>query len=124
MKSLTYKQAKSYNRKLKNRFYKDEITWEEYREAWIDIILLVRKHLKTDAGLPAKLKAWFHLRNPNGLAAQMSDDMKYGYYKNAYAEYHYDELSRLAGMGRPSAFSVRFHVEELRSELKKIKEVA
>ena len=122
MGNITYKQAKSHNRKLKNRFYKDELTWEEYREAEISIADLVKDHLKTDANLPAQLKAYFHVRNPNGLGAQMSDHMKYSYYGNAYAKYHYDSLLRLCTRISPSASKVWFHISELRSELKKIKE--
>ena len=124
MNNITYKQAMSHNRKLKNRFYKDELTWEEYKEAQINIADLVRHHLKTDENLPARFKAYFHVQNPNGFGAQMPDDMKYGYNKNVYAKYHYDCLLRMSATRRPSASTVRFHISELKSELKNMKEVA
>lgn len=100
MTTLTYKEAKSFNRKLKNRFYKDELTWEEFRDAEINMADLIKDHLKTDAGLPANLKAYFHVRNPNGLGALLSDDEKFGY-ANFNARYHYKELQRLMLLKRP-----------------------
>lgn len=123
MSNITYKQAMSHNRKLKNKFYKDELTVEEYIEAKIHITDLVGNDLKTDENLPARFKAYFHVRNPNGLGAQMSDDMKYGF-SNVYAKYHYRSLMQMGRKIRPSASEVRWCVEGLKSELKKTKEVA
>tara|TARA_R100000995_G_scaffold36763_1_gene16795 strand:+ start:177 stop:548 length:372 start_codon:yes stop_codon:yes gene_type:complete len=123
MGNITYKEARSFNRRLRNSWLADEIETEEYRAKEIDIGELVSYELETDANLPLSLKALFHTTNPNGLCALLDDDVKYGY-KNAYAKYHYTELRRLMLLKRPGTWKVNYHLSELRSELKKIKEVA
>jgi len=112
MKTMTYKEAKSYNRKLRNAWLADKIESEEYYAKKIDIIIFLRDELETDENLPARYKACFHVRNSNGLGSLMSIDEKYGF-ANLFAQYHYEELERLMRLQKPSAWKVNFHIREL-----------
>ncbi len=123
MKSLTYKEARTHNRKLRNAWLADKIETDEYHAKQIDMSKFIRYELTTDAHLPVAAKAYFHVANPNGLGALLSDDEKFGY-ENFNARYHYKELRRLMLLKRPGVWNVNFHISELKKEINKKLEVA
>ena len=123
MENFNYKQAKSFNRKLRKSWIEDKIETEEYRAKEINIANLVSDVLETDENLPVRLKALFHLRNPNGVAAFLSDEDKYGY-APTYEGYHYRQLIRLFGLRKPSKTNVDWNITELQKIIKEKQEVA
>ena len=123
MTTLTYKEAKSFNRKLRNAWLADIIETDEYRTKQIDIADLIRDKLETDEDLPANFRAYFHVANANGLGSLLSDDEKFGY-ENLNAQYHYEQLKRLMLLKRPRAWTVNFHIRELQKEIDKKQEQA
>lgn len=124
MESLTYKEARSFNRKLRKDYFADKVEHDEYREKFINIADHVRYELTTDAHLPVRLKALFHVSNSNGLAALLSDDSKYGYV-NSTAKYHYNALIKLMGLSRPKKWDVNWHIRQLQNVINEMqKEVA
>jgi len=123
MKTMNYKEAKSFNRKLRNAWLKDKIETEEYRSKQINLVHFIRHQLKTDKDLPANFKAYFHYFNENGLGALMSDDEKFGY-TNLIAQLHYEQLGKLMLLKRPSAWTVNFHIRELKKVMNKKQEQA
>ena len=123
MKPLTYKQAQSFNRKLRNSWLADNIETEEYHAKQINISKFIGYELTTDAHLPVAAKAYYHVANPNGLGALLSENEKFGY-ANFNARYHYKELQRLMLLKRPGVWNVNFHISELKKEINKKQEVA
>ena len=123
MKSLTCKEARTHNRKLRNAWLADKIKTEEYRDKHISMSKHVRHELTTDADLPVNLKAYFHVSNSNGLGALLSDDEKFGY-KNSLAKYHYKTLQKLMLLKRPGKWNVNWHIKELEKAINKKQEVA
>ena len=121
--TMTYKEARSFNRKLRNSWLADNIETEEYHAKEIDMSKFIRYELTTDAHLPVAAKAYFHVANPNGLGALLSDDEKFGY-DNFYARYHYKELQRLMLLKRPGVWNVNYHIRELEKAINKKQEVA
>ena len=124
MESLTYKEARSFNRKISNDYITGKVEFDEYIEKFISIRDHVRYELTTDAHLPVRLKALFHVYNSNGLAALLSDDVKYGY-ENSTAKYHYNKLINLMSLSRPKKWDINWHIRELQNEINEMqKEVA
>ena len=123
MKTITYKEARSFNRKLRNSWLADKIETEEYHAKKINIHRLVSDVLETDENLPVTLKAFFHLRNLNGVSASLTDEAKYGY-ELSYEGYHYRELKRLLSLSKPSKFNVDWNITELQKIVKERQEQA
>jgi len=67
LNNLTFKQAKSLNRKHFKDLANDVAPATDY----INLRDLVSEHLKTDDDLPVKYKILFHLRNPHGLVNRL-----------------------------------------------------
>ena len=131
MKTMTYKQALSFNRKLRNKEERGEISNDTYWDKKIDIYDFVRNDLTTDQELPAKLLAVFHWRNENGLMSQLpetEDFTKDGRFFQAYFmyaqyhNYHAKKLTKLALQRQPSRWDVDYHTRGLATDLEEYKE--
>lgn len=120
--TMTYKEARSFNRKLKNSWLAGKMETEEYRAKRIDMDKFLRCELTTDAHLPAAYKAHFHVANPNGLGALLSTDEKYEI--PSWIRYHHKELVRLMLLKRPGVRKVNYHIRELEKQINKKQEVA
>lgn len=131
MKPMTYKKAKSFNRKLSKHFGRGEISCDNYLESKIDIFDLIINVLTTDQDLPVKFKVIFHCLNENGLRQQLpkfDDFVKDGYLFNAYLLYsryenfHAKRLVELSGKKKISKWDADYHIKELTNSIAKYKE--
>ena len=132
MKTMTYKQALSFNRKLRNKYNRNEINFDSFWDNKINLFVLVKDDLTTDQDLPAKLKAVFHWGNENGLVKQLplyEDFEKNGsFFRGGYVmysqheNYHAKKLMKLALQSQPKRWDVDYHTRQLANDLEGYKE--
>tara|TARA_R100001510_G_C7454068_1_gene77581 strand:- start:48 stop:479 length:432 start_codon:yes stop_codon:yes gene_type:complete len=135
---MNFKEAKKHNRKLRNKYLNNEISYEEKEKQEIDLYDLVQNDLDSDEGLEKFFYMLFHLNNPKGARAMLpvSKDFTFTNHKgekkyywgteclySQHQNYHARELSRYLGKWKSVTWrDIKFHVNGIKKDFEAYKE--